>query len=97
MSNYFKFCFKGYETLQRYSYFKVNYKRCVNTTENNNHCYPMDVIERYLYATNINAKIQDIELVPRDHDNPIQQLEKEISGPTYKDLHLMIYVYLKLI
>ena len=57
----------------------------------------MDVIERYLYATNINAKIQDIELVPRDHDNPIQQLEKEISGPTYKDLHLMIYVYLKLI
>ena len=47
------FVLEGYETLQRYSYFKVNYKRCVNTTENNNHCYPMDVIERYLYATNI--------------------------------------------
>ena len=91
------FVLEGYETLQRYSYFKVNYKRCVNTTENNNHCYPMDVIERYLYATNINAKIQDIELVPRDYNNPIQQLEKEISGPTYKDLHLLIYVYLKLI
>ena len=81
---------EGYSTMERYSYVKLNFKRCVNTSENNNHCFPMEVIQQYLYATNIDTRIEDIELTPRDHDNPIHLLERDIPGPTYKDLHLMI-------
>ena len=88
---------EGYSTLERYSYVKVNFKRCVNTSENNNHCFPMEVIQQYLYATNIDTMIEDIELTPRDHDNPIHHLERDIPGPTYKDLHLMIYVYMQIV
>jgi len=88
---------EGYSTLERYSYVKVNFKRCVNTSENNNHCFPMEVIQQYLYATNIDTRIEDIELTPRDHDNPVHLLERDIPGPTYKDLHLMIYVYMQIV
>ena len=46
--------------MDRYSYIKSNYKRYINTTENNNHCYPMKIIEKYLNITNIYTKLQDI-------------------------------------
>ena len=88
---------EGYSTMDRYSYVKMNFKRCVNTTENNNHCFPLDVIQQYLYATTINAKLEDVEIDPRNHDNPIYYLERDVPGPTYKDLYLMIYVYFKIV
>ena len=91
------YALEGYSTMEKYSYVKMNFKRCVNTSENNNHCFPMDVIQQYLYATNIDARIQDIELTPRSHDNPIHLLERDIPGPTYKDLHLMIFVYMQIV
>jgi hypothetical protein len=36
-------------------------------------------------------------LTPRDHDNPIQQLERDVPGPTYLELYQMIYVYMQLV
>ena len=91
------FILEGYSTMEKFSYLKMNFKRCVNSSENNNHCYPIEIIQQYLYATSIYSKIQDIELTPRNHDNPIFYLERNIPGPTYKDLHLMIYVYLQIV
>ena len=88
---------EGYSTLEKYSYIKINFKRCVNTSENNNHCFPMETIQQYLYATNIDTMIEDIELTPRDHDIPIRLLKRDIPGPTYKDLHLMIFVYMQIV
>ena len=75
----------------------MNFKRCVNSSENGNHCFPMDLIQQYLYATSIDSKIEDIELTPQDHDNPIQFLERDIPGPTYQYLYQMIYVYMQLV
>ena len=75
----------------------MKFKVCKNTTENNNHCYPLEYIQRFLYATSIDSKIEDIELTARDHDHPIQYLERDIPGPTYKELHQMIYVYMQLV
>ena len=88
---------EGYSTMDRYSYVKMNFKRCVNTTENNNHCFPLDVIQRYLYATTLNAKLEDIEIDPRNYKNPIYYLERDVPGPTYKDLYLRIYVYFQIV
>ena len=88
---------EGYTTMDRYSYVKMNFKRCINTTENNNHCFPLDVIQQYLYATTINAKLEDVEIDPRNVDNPIYYLERDVPGSTYKDLHLMIYVYMQIV
>ena len=91
------FLLEGYTTLERYSYISMKFKVCKNTTENNNHCYPLDYIQQFLYATSIDSKIEDIDLTPQDHDHPIQYLERDIPGPTYQELHQMIYVYMQLV
>ena len=83
--------------MDRYSYIKSNYKRYINTTENNNHCYPMEIIEKYLNITNIDTKLQDIELTPQDHDNPVQHLEREISGTNYRGFNPSILVEMKIV
>ena len=91
------FILEGYYTMERHSFIRLNYKRCVNTTENKNNCYPNDIIEKYISMANIDSKIQDIELTPEDHDNPIQHLEREISGATFKGLYQTIFVELKIV
>jgi hypothetical protein len=91
------FNLEGYYTMDKYSYIKSNYKRYINTTENNNHCYPMKIIEKYLNITNIDTKLQDIELTPQDHDNPVQHLEREISGTSYRGFKPSILVEMKIV
>ena len=65
------FVLEGYYTMERYSFIKLNFQRCVNTTENNNHCYPKEIIDKNLTITQIDTKLQDIELTPQDYDNPV--------------------------
>ena len=83
--------------MDRYSYIKSNYKRYINTTENNNHCYPMKIIEKYLNITNIDTKLQDIELIPQDHGNQVQHLEREISGTDHRGFKPSILVKMKIV
>ncbi len=90
------FVLEGYTTLDRYSYLKLNFKPCRDTPENP-YCAPTNDLMQMLYATSINSIIEDIELTPRDHDHPIQRLERDIPGPTYLNLYQMIYVYMQLI
>ena len=88
---------EGYYTMEKYSYIVLNYKRCVNSTENNNHCYPMETIEKYLTITNMDTKIQDIELTPQDYDNPVQHLERDLSGKGFKGFQPSILVEMKIV
>ena len=88
---------EGYYTMEKYSYIVLNYKRCVNSTENNNHCYPMETIEKYLTITNMDAKIHDIELTPQDYDNPVQHLERDLSGKGFKGFQPSILVEMKIV
>ena len=91
------FVLEGYNTLDRYSYIKMNFKRCVNTTENNNHCKPLETLLQYLSFTTIDSIIQDVDLTPQNHDNPVEVLERYVNGPTYRTLHQLIYVYMQLV
>ena len=88
---------EGYYTMERYSYIKLNYKRCVNTSENKNHCYPSEEIDKHLYMAHLDSKIQDIELTPHDYHNPVQYIDSEISGTAYKNLYPMVTVEIKIV
>ena len=89
------FVLEGYTTLDRYSYIKLNFAPC-RPGEGVEYADP-SILYQYLYATSIDSIIDDIELTPRDHDNPIQQLERDVPGPTYLELYQMIYVYMQLV
>ena len=83
--------------MEKYSYIKVNFKRCVNTTENNNSCLPNNIIEQYLTVTRIDTKLQDIELVPQDYENPVRYLEREIVGTSLRGLYPQITVEMQIV
>ena len=91
------FVLEGYYTMEKYSYVKLNFRKCVNTTENNNHCYPPETIDQYLQVMKIDTKLQDIELMPQDYENPVRYLEREISGTSIQGFFPQISVEMKIV
>ena len=77
------FVLEGYTTLDRYSYFKMNFAPCRDYPGSNVKCGSTQELLDKLYATSISSIIEDLELIPRDHDNPVQPLERDIPGPTF--------------
>ena len=74
LSNGFK-----YNTI---SYIKIGIHACVNSTENNNHCKPKEIIDEHISGTFFSLLAKDIGLDPSNYDDPII--------PTLQDLHTTI-------
>ena len=85
----------GYATSDIYSYFVVNLYPCVGQTSDGLPCLNEYVVA-LLTKNNFQFQMQDIELTPQDHKNPVQVREKDISGPVYSDLYQKIYAYLQI-
>ena len=66
----------------RVSYIKIGIHACVNTTENNNHCKPKEVIDKHISGTFFSLLAKDIGLDPSNYTDPII--------PTLQDLHTTI-------
>ena len=66
----------------RISYIKIGIYACVNTTENNNHCKPKEVIDAHISGTFFSLLAKDIGLDPSNYSDPII--------PTMQDLHTTI-------
>ena len=60
----------GYK-YDKFSYIRLKIFPCVNTTENNNHCKPKEIINQYLSSTYISLIIKDIGLNPTNFTSPI--------------------------
>ena len=75
----------------------MNFAPCRDYPGSNVKCGSTQELLDKLYATSISSIIEDLELIPRDHDNPVQPLERDIPGPTFLNLYQMIYVYMQLV
>ena len=64
------------------SYIRIKILPCVNTTENNNHCKPREVIDKYISGAYFSLIIKDIGLNPSNITNPVL--------PTIQDLYTTI-------
>ena len=88
---------EGHTTYDVYSFFQITFYPCVNTTENNNKCKPIEQIEAALNYALITVKIQDIELTPENYDSPTEVRGKELSSPVYKNLYQNIAAYFHIV
>ena len=86
---------EGYATSEAYSYFEVSLYPCINTTSDGRPCLPLPYLQAYLTKNNFMFKMQDIDLTPQDYKSPVQEREKDISGPVYSTLKQQIYAYLQ--
>jgi len=87
---------QGHLTYDVYSYFKVRFFPCVNSTQNNFTCKPLSVIKKYLTRTFVTFKMEDIDLTPQYYNSPIQLRGKEVStnigSNLFKDVHSFFQV-----
>ena len=97
------YCFKEiYETFIghfAYDYFSMIFIElfpCKNSTENNNHCKPIEIIDLYLKGTFIIMEFQDIELIPHNYSYPtrarIQDLYFPIGNKLFKEIHIFYQI-----
>ena len=61
-----------------YSYIKLNFSKCENSTENNFSCKPIEVINEHLTGGFIGIFMIDYSLVPRDFKNPFIAYGKNV-------------------
>ena len=84
------FVLEGYATSDSYSYFEIKLFPCIG--EN---CASKEYIQALLTKNNFVFKMQDIELTPQNYSFPVQEREKDLSGPIYSTLLQQIYAYMQ--
>ena len=102
LQNYY--CFKemnetliGHFSYDNYSLFYISFYPCVNSSENNNKCKPLEVIDYYLKDSFISFQMQDIELTPQNYNSPIFQRDKDIYLKIGKKLFQEIHAFFQII
>ena len=82
---------QGHQTYDVYSYYNIQFFPCVNTSENNNICKPKAYLEKILNKFGVTFSMQDIDLTPKDYENPVKYRLKELTllveSSMYMDVH----------
>ena len=86
----FDFALTGGLMYKNYSYIRIQIYPCVNTTENNNHCKPKNLIDNALRGGYFYVLLKDIGLNPSNYTFPIlptiQNFYTTISKKFLKDI-----------
>lgn len=55
-------------------------QRCINTTENQNHCYSQEIINKYLHESMYTILLIDNNFDATNYEQPIQRYVSKING-----------------
>ena len=98
------YCFKevndqfiGHFSYDYYSFFFIEFYPCINTTENNNSCKPIEMIDYYLKSTFVSLQLQDIELTPLNYHSPARPRDQDVYTTVGKKLFQEIHVYFQIV
>ena len=98
------YCFKemnetliGHFSYDNYSFFYIQFFPCINTTENNNHCKPTEVIDYYLTSTFICMEFEDVELTPQNNSYPVKPRNQDIYFTVGKKLFKEIHIFYQIV
>ena len=87
---------EGHLHYERYSFIYIQIFPCINSTKNNNHCKPLEVIDSYLNDTFISFYMQDVELTPTIYKEPVHVRDKEVniklSRHLFKDIRAFFQI-----
>lgn len=80
-----------------FSYIRIKIHPCVNTTENNFHCKPQNVIDSYLSSTYFSMVIKDISLNPLNYTVPVLPTIKNLYETLDKSIYREFLIYMGII
>ena len=75
------------------SYIRIKIFPCVNTSENNYHCKPKNVIDSYLSSTYFSMIIKDIGLNPLNYEIPVIPIIQNVFDTFDKSIYKDFYIY----
>ena len=78
IKNFNQSLFGSFKTNDVYSQYIIQFFPCVNTSENNNMCAPRANITKLLTEFRVTFIMQDIVLTPKDYENPVKHIPKEL-------------------
>jgi len=101
---YNHYCFKdinnyileGHFSYLLYSFFYIEFYPCVNTTESKK-CKPLNEIDYYLKNTFVSFEIENIELTPKNYENPTRPRNTDVYTTVGKKLFQEIHVYFEVV
>ena len=101
---YNHYCFKdinnyileGHFSYLLYSFFYIEFFPCVNTTDSKK-CKPLNEIDYYLKNTFISFEIENIELTPKNYENPTRPRNTDVYTTVGKKLFQEIHVYFEVV
>ena len=70
---------------------------CKNTTKNNNHCKPKEIIDEALNGKDLEIKFQDILLTPLDYNTPIKERINLLYTTVYKTFGQYLFTEMQLV
>ena len=98
------YCFKevnetliGHYSYDYYSFYYIEFFPCISTTENNNHCKPLEIIDYYLKSTFLTFQLQDVELTPQNYRSPVRVRDQDAYTTVGKKLYQEIHVYFQIV
>jgi hypothetical protein len=88
----FNLTLEGGYKFKKFSYLRIRIYPCINSTDNNNHCKPQEVIDTYLKGGYFSILTKDIGLNPNNISFPViynlQDLYTTIDKSMYRDFIL---------
>ena len=87
----------GHFSYDTYSLFFIQLFPCKNTTENNNHCKPKEIIDKYLNGTYFCMEFEDIELTPQNYTHPARPRNQDIYFSVSKKIFQEIHIFFQIV
>ena len=94
------YCLKNYNAtlLGGYKYDKMSYLRikiypCVNNSNNNDHCKPQELIDKYLKGGYFSMFSKDIGLNPENFSYPVRNTYQDLYTTIDKNIHRDYIIY----
>ena len=87
----------GYGSLDTFSYYYIMIFPCIGYHPDGTQCRPLNEVTEFFKQTYLEFTVQDIELTPKDYNNPSEPLTKDITTPVFQNLYQSIFGYFQIV
>ena len=92
------YCFQDFDyTVTAYAdSFYIQILTCQNSTENNNHCQPQEVIDEFIDGNDMMVRLQDVLIRPHNFSNPVERRITDVYSYLFKNIGQYIYIEIQM-
>ena len=97
LNNYYCLSKVNYTFISLMNSIKLQLFPCKNTTENNNHCKPKEIIDEKINGKNLEINFEDIIITPLNFGTPIKERINYIYTTVFKTFGQYLYTEMQLV